>query len=52
MDGRDTKSDNNSDRVDIKRMARGQGRPKTRWSDSRIRHLGPAWTRLARDRRL
>ena len=31
---------------------RRQGRPKTRWRDSLIRHLGPAWPRIARDRRL
>ena len=31
---------------------RWQGRPKTRWRDSLIRHLGPAWPRIARDRRL
>ena len=31
---------------------RRQGRPKTRWRDILIRHLGPAWPRIARDRRL
>ena len=31
---------------------RRQARPKTRWRDSLIRHLGPAWPRIARDRRL
>ena len=31
---------------------RRQGRPTTRWRDSLIRHLGPAWPRIARDRRL
>ena len=31
---------------------RRQGRPKTRWRDNLIRHLGPAWPRIARDRRL
>ena len=29
-----------------------QGRPKTRWRDNLISHLGPAWPRIARDRRL
>ena len=29
---------------------RRQGRPKTRWRDNVIRHLGPAWPRIARDR--
>ena len=32
--------------------ARRRGIPKTRWRDSLIRHLGPAWPRIARDRRL
>ena len=27
---------------------RRQGRPKTRWRDSLIRHLGPVWPRIAR----
>ena len=31
---------------------RRQGRPKTRWRDNLTRHLGPAWPRIARDRRL
>ena len=31
---------------------RRQGRPKTRWRDNLIRHLGHAWPRIARDRRL
>ena len=31
---------------------RRQGRPKTRWRDNLIRHLGRAWPRIARDRRL
>ena len=31
---------------------RRQGRPKTRWRDNLICHLGPAWPRIARDRRL
>ena len=31
---------------------RRQGRPNTRWRDSLIRHLGPAWSRIARDSRL
>ena len=31
---------------------RRQGRPKTRWRDSLIHHLGPSWPRIARDRRL
>ena len=31
---------------------RRHGRPKTRWRDNLIRHLGPAWPRIARDRRL
>ena len=31
---------------------RRQGRPKTRWRDNLIRHLGSAWPRIARDRRL
>ena len=31
---------------------RRQGRPKTRWRDNLIRHMGPAWPRIARDRRL
>ena len=31
---------------------RRQGRPKTRWRDSLIRHLGPTWPRIARGRRL
>ena len=31
---------------------RRQGRPNTRWRDSLICHLGPAWPRIARDRRL
>ena len=29
---------------------RRQGRPKKRWRDNLIRHLGPAWPRIARDR--
>ena len=29
---------------------RRQGRSKTRWRDNLIRHLGPAWPRIARDR--
>ena len=28
---------------------RRQGRPKTRWRDSLIRHLGPVWPRIVRD---
>ena len=31
---------------------RRQGRPKTRWRDSLIRHMDPAWPRIARDRSL
>ena len=31
---------------------RRQGRPKTRWRDNLVRHLGTAWPRIARDRRL
>ena len=31
---------------------RWQGRPKTRWRDNLIRHLGHAWPRIARDWRL
>ena len=31
---------------------RRQGRPKTRWRDNLIRHMGTAWPRIARDRRL
>ena len=31
---------------------RRQGRPQTRSRDNLIRHLGPAWPRIARDRRL
>ena len=31
---------------------RRQGRPKTRWRDNLTRYLGPAWSRIARDRRL
>ncbi len=35
----------------LREWTRRQGRAKTRWRDSRIRHLGPAWPRIARDRR-
>ena len=35
-----------------RKWTRRQGRPKTRWRDNRIRHLGPAWPIIARDRRL
>ena len=31
---------------------RRQGRPKTRWRDNLVHHLGPVWPRIARDRRL
>ena len=44
--------DKKSDRVDTTRMDKTAGRPKTRWRDCLIRHLGPAWPRIARDRRL
>ena len=30
--------------------ARRQGRPKTRWRDNLVRHLGTAWPRITRDR--
>ena len=29
---------------------RKQGRPKTRWRDDLTKQLGPAWSRLAKDR--
>jgi len=29
---------------------RKQGRPKTRWRDNLTKLLGPAWSRLAKDR--
>ena len=31
---------------------RRQGRPKTRWRDNLIRHMGPAWPRIAKSRHL
>ena len=31
---------------------RRQGRPKTRWRDNLVRHLGPAWPSICRDRRM
>ena len=33
-------------------QTRRQGRPKTRWRDNLILHLGPVWPSIARDRRL
>ena len=41
-----------SDRVDTTRMAKTAGKTKTiiLWRDNLIRHLGPAWPRIARDR--
>ena len=39
-------------RVNTTRMDNMAGRPKTRWRDNLIRHLGPAWPKIVSDRRL
>ena len=44
--------DKKSDRVDTTRMDKMAEKTRTRWRDNLIRHMGPAWPRLARDRRL
>ena len=36
--------------VGHREWTRRQGRPKTRWRDNLVRHLGTAWLRIARDR--
>ena len=59
MDGRDTLHDSKTadgqktvTEWTPREWTRRHGRPKTRWRDSLIPHMSPAWPRIARDRRL
>ena len=51
LHGSKTTDGQSSDSVDITRMDKTAGRHKTRWRENLIRHMGPAWPRIARDRR-
>ena len=44
--------DYQSNRVDPKRLDQKTGSSKTRWRDDLTRQLGPAWSRLTKDRYL